>query len=277
VALATFTLWFFAQRVAVAAGCGAAPVCDRCARRELGHDLEASFFPSGERSFHPWISASVRSAQPSTVVRRLMKKSTAGRGGRPGLAAPPGAPADPHVAWVRKSWERIRPFSTGGNYVNFQLADDAARTADAYGANYQRLQRIKATYDPNNLFRVNHNIPPAAGPQTVSCSRPRGARARSPNDDETTVRMQHKVGEPSRRPAGDGTGKRLLAGRPVGEGPPKPGNHARSSPPWPPQASPARSSSQWLPWCRGCSGRATASWPIRSWRWWPDPAAGCRT
>ena len=81
-----------------------------------------------------------------------------------GFAAtwPPGAPADPHVAWARDGWERIRPFSTGGNYVNFQLADDdAARTADAYGRNYQRLQRVKATYDPDNLFRVNRNIPPA--------------------------------------------------------------------------------------------------------------------
>jgi FAD/FMN-containing dehydrogenase len=76
---------------------------------------------------------------------------------------PPGAPADPHVAWARDGWERIRPFSTGGNYVNFQLADDdATRTADAYGKNYQRLQRVKATWDPDNLFRVNRNIPPAA-------------------------------------------------------------------------------------------------------------------
>jgi FAD/FMN-containing dehydrogenase len=76
---------------------------------------------------------------------------------------PPGAPAEPHVAWARNAWERIRPFSTGGNYVNFQLAeDDTARTAAAYGSNYQRLQRVKATYDPDNLFRVNSNIPPAA-------------------------------------------------------------------------------------------------------------------
>ena len=75
----------------------------------------------------------------------------------------PGAPAEPHVAWARNAWERIRPFSTGGNYVNFQLAeDDIARTAAAYGSNYQRLQRVKATYDPDNLFRVNSNIPPAA-------------------------------------------------------------------------------------------------------------------
>jgi hypothetical protein len=76
---------------------------------------------------------------------------------------PPGAPADPHVAWARDGWERIRPFSTGGNYVNFQLAeDDSTRTAAAYGNNYQRLQQVKADYDPGNLFRVNRNIPPAA-------------------------------------------------------------------------------------------------------------------
>jgi FAD/FMN-containing dehydrogenase len=76
---------------------------------------------------------------------------------------PPGAPADPHLTWVRDAWESIRPFSTGGNYVNFQLAeDDTARTAAAYGNNYQRLQRVKADYDPDNLFRVNRNIPPAA-------------------------------------------------------------------------------------------------------------------
>ncbi len=70
---------------------------------------------------------------------------------------------DGHVRWVRDAWESIRPFSTGGNYVNFQLADDdSARTADAYGNNYRRLQRVKAKFDPRNLFRVNRNISPAA-------------------------------------------------------------------------------------------------------------------
>jgi hypothetical protein len=74
---------------------------------------------------------------------------------------PPGAPSDPHVAWARDGWERTRPFSTGGTYVNFLLAeDDTGRTAAAYGNNYQRLQRVKADYDPDNLFRVNRNIPP---------------------------------------------------------------------------------------------------------------------
>ena len=74
----------------------------------------------------------------------------------------PGVAADEHVAWVREGWEAIRPFSTGGNYVNFQLAEDGPdRTADAYGKNYDRLRQVKAAYDPDNLFRVNRNISPA--------------------------------------------------------------------------------------------------------------------
>lgn len=74
----------------------------------------------------------------------------------------PDAPADPHIAWVRRSWETIRPFSTGGNYVNFQLADDdEQRLQAAYGENYARLRRVKAKYDPTNFFRVNRNIAPS--------------------------------------------------------------------------------------------------------------------
>ena len=55
---------------------------------------------------------------------------------------------EPHVTWVRDSplGKRIRPFSTGGNYVNFQLADDdhEADHQTAYRTNLdRRLQRIK--------------------------------------------------------------------------------------------------------------------------------------
>ena len=80
-----------------------------------------------------------------------------------GMWSPDDNRGDEHVAWVRDSWELIRPFSTGGNYVNFQLAEDGDdRTAAAYGGNYERLRRVKAEYDPDNVFRVNRNIPPAA-------------------------------------------------------------------------------------------------------------------
>lgn len=75
---------------------------------------------------------------------------------------PPDAPGDGIVAAVRDGWECIRRFSTGGNYVNFQLdEDDQERTRSAFGENFERLQRVKGAYDPDNLFRVNRNIAPA--------------------------------------------------------------------------------------------------------------------
>jgi FAD/FMN-containing dehydrogenase len=63
---------------------------------------------------------------------------------------------------VRESWQRIRSYSTGGNYINFQFADDdGERLEAAYRENYDRLRQVKAQYDPDNFFRVNRNISPA--------------------------------------------------------------------------------------------------------------------
>ena len=68
----------------------------------------------------------------------------------------------PNIAWVRDTWERIQPHISGGVYVN-ELGDDdgAERVALAYGDNLERLARIKARYDPDNLFCLNANIAPA--------------------------------------------------------------------------------------------------------------------
>jgi len=67
--------------------------------------------------------------------------------------------ADAYREWIRQAWTRIRPFSTGGNYINFQTADeDDERIRQTYGANFDRLVEVKAAYDPDNLFRVNRNI-----------------------------------------------------------------------------------------------------------------------
>jgi hypothetical protein len=47
------------------------------------------------------------------------------------------------------------------------LADDTA--AAAYGRTIERLQRVKAIYDPENTFRLNQNITPAAsGPEPAT-------------------------------------------------------------------------------------------------------------
>jgi FAD/FMN-containing dehydrogenase len=75
----------------------------------------------------------------------------------------PGEPEAPNVAWVRDTWRRIQPFASGGLYVNEIGGDDGQdRVRQAYGPNYARLATIKAKYDPENLFRLNANIEPAA-------------------------------------------------------------------------------------------------------------------
>jgi FAD/FMN-containing dehydrogenase len=57
----------------------------------------------------------------------------------------------------------MRPFATGGGYVNFQMDDEGdERVRASYGANYDRLAAIKRAYDPDNVFRSNRNVPPAA-------------------------------------------------------------------------------------------------------------------
>jgi FAD/FMN-containing dehydrogenase len=69
---------------------------------------------------------------------------------------------DEHRAWVNGVWRAVQPHSTGGSYVNFQTDDETAeRTHNSYRHNYRRLEAVKTTYDPSNLFRVNRNIPPA--------------------------------------------------------------------------------------------------------------------
>ena len=64
--------------------------------------------------------------------------------------------------WARQVIEDLKPFSTGGVYVNYLgVGDDESRVPEAFGSNYQRLQTIKQKYDPSNLFRANQNIKPA--------------------------------------------------------------------------------------------------------------------
>ena len=64
------------------------------------------------------------------------------------------------IAWAREFFEASKPHASGGAYVNFMTADETERVTSAYGANYQRLARIKQQYDPQNFFHVNQNIRP---------------------------------------------------------------------------------------------------------------------
>jgi len=64
------------------------------------------------------------------------------------------------ISWARDFFDASAPYATGSVYINFVTQDETDRIAAAYGKNYKKLVRIKNKYDPNNLFRVNHNIKP---------------------------------------------------------------------------------------------------------------------
>ncbi|BEL05836.1 FAD-binding oxidoreductase [Actinoplanes sichuanensis] len=79
-----------------------------------------------------------------------------------GVTGPAEVPA------LRAALDRVvrlmRPWSTGGSYLNFMSVDEASTRAvsHAYPDHvYRRLRRLKRRVDPYNLFRLNHNIPPA--------------------------------------------------------------------------------------------------------------------
>jgi FAD/FMN-containing dehydrogenase len=75
---------------------------------------------------------------------------------------PDPANVDAISKWSRDYHEALHPYSAGGAYVNMMMDEGQERVRAAYGDNYDRLARVKATYDPDNLFRVNQNIQPAA-------------------------------------------------------------------------------------------------------------------
>ena len=64
--------------------------------------------------------------------------------------------------WSIDYQEALHPYSAGGAYVNMMMEEGQERVRASYGANYDRLAAVKATYDPENLFRANQNIQPKA-------------------------------------------------------------------------------------------------------------------
>jgi FAD/FMN-containing dehydrogenase len=68
-----------------------------------------------------------------------------------------------HVAWARQTAAALSEHSTSGGYLNYGSPDEPLeRVRAAYGeAKFERLRQVKRRFDPHNLFRFNHNIPPA--------------------------------------------------------------------------------------------------------------------
>jgi hypothetical protein len=75
---------------------------------------------------------------------------------------PDDAEGERHMGWAREFFSAMRPHAGGGVYVNFLGDEGADRVRQAYGRRqYERLARLKQTYDPTNFFRMNQNISPA--------------------------------------------------------------------------------------------------------------------
>jgi FAD/FMN-containing dehydrogenase len=70
------------------------------------------------------------------------------------------ATRDAHLAWVNAFSKAIQPADDAA-YVGFLAGDETERLHATYpGATWERLARVKTTYDPDNVFRLNHNVPP---------------------------------------------------------------------------------------------------------------------
>jgi len=63
-------------------------------------------------------------------------------------------------AWAKAYHDALHPHSAGGAYVNMMMDEGQERVRASYRDNYARLARVKAAYDPQNLFRVNQTFVP---------------------------------------------------------------------------------------------------------------------
>jgi FAD/FMN-containing dehydrogenase len=73
---------------------------------------------------------------------------------------PDAANVDAIREWSIDYFEALHPYSAGGAYVNMMMDEGEDRVRASYRDNYDRLARVKESYDPANLFRVNQNIVP---------------------------------------------------------------------------------------------------------------------
>src|SRR5262249_32910824 len=83
-----------------------------------------------------------------------------------GVKQPPPVPRSPAGVFYdsRNYWDAGKAYhDPDGGYVSFMSSDDDHRAPANYGANYERLAAVKATYDPDNFFHINQNISPADG------------------------------------------------------------------------------------------------------------------
>ena len=66
------------------------------------------------------------------------------------------------IGWAKTFRDEVARFASGGVYLNFIGDEGEDRVRAAFGdEKYHRLAKLKAQYDPDNVFRGNQNIRPA--------------------------------------------------------------------------------------------------------------------
>lgn len=117
--------------------------------------------PSGHSTIDLWLNGGAMSA--------VADDATAFGARDPGYLVSPEANWDDaahdasNVAWTRAVLDAVEADSAGGSYLNFPgfLEEGESLVRASLGATYDRLRELKRTYDPDNVFRRNHNVTPA--------------------------------------------------------------------------------------------------------------------
>jgi FAD/FMN-containing dehydrogenase len=140
-------------------------------RHELPADATSellALFVAGRRQrearvldFTPWAGAYNRVPAEATAFahraeRFLLKQE---------VVVDAGASADERQAardWLSRSWALAHAWGSGGVYSNFPDPDLEDWDRAYHGANLERLRRVKALYDPENIFRFDQSVQPSA-------------------------------------------------------------------------------------------------------------------
>jgi FAD/FMN-containing dehydrogenase len=67
---------------------------------------------------------------------------------------------DANIDWIRGTFEAVANYTADDVFLNY-LGDEGERVRAAYGPNWERLVKLKRRWDPDNVFRLNQNIPPS--------------------------------------------------------------------------------------------------------------------
>jgi FAD/FMN-containing dehydrogenase len=68
---------------------------------------------------------------------------------------------DANIGWIRATFDAVAPYTADDVFLNYLGGDEAERVHTAYGPNWERLVTLKRRWDPDNVFRLNQNIPPS--------------------------------------------------------------------------------------------------------------------